>query len=555
MPTQHQSKPTSPRLNRGWLLRVALQAAVLLATLIGGIALLGVAQRVGWLSAAHAPPAAEAAPSGPVEYTCPMHPEIRQDTPGKCPICGMTLVEVAGKPAEAAANDTSGDRPPPGEERYICPMMCTPPQGVPGKCPVCEMDLVRADAGAGGGDRSVVIDAVARRIAGIRTATATRERVQRSIRTVGEIAYDQERVATISAYVDGRIEEMFAEYEGVVVAKGDDLAVLYSPELYSAQVELLASQQTPALDSLGGGERLSEIAIDNLRELGMTPQQIDRLLTTKEPQKRLRVASPLGGTVTERLKVEGDYVKTGEPIYRVADLSSVWLMLDLFPSDAAAVRFGQEVQAEVKSLPGEVYTGRVAFIDPMVDPTTRTVAVRVEMSNSDGRLKPGDYATAKISAPAVPGEVVYDPALAGKWIAPMHPQIVRSEAGECPICGRALVPTARYGYAGKPLAGDGQLVVPRSAVLTAGDNSVVYAETAPGEFELREVTVAALTGSQAVVLEGLSEGETVATDGAFLIDSQMQLAGKPSLLDPTRGEKSEAAGGAAGATQEAPHAH
>lgn len=525
-----------------WLVRVGLQCGALLATLLVGIALLGLAQRLGWLSAAGSSGEAEQNAAPAAEYTCPMHPEIRQDAPGKCPICGMALVPVASSKATSSADaDSSIPGTATTDDRYICPMMCTAPMGEPGKCPVCAMDLVKADsASSGGGERSVAIDSYARRILGIRTATAESGEVYRTIRTVGAIDFDQQRVATIAAYVDGRLEEIYAEYIGVKVSKGDDLAVLYSPRLYSAQVEYLSSRQTPALDAIAGGsDRLSEVARDNLSELGMSDKQIDALRSSGEAQKRLPIASPIGGTVIEKHKVEGDYVKTGEPIYRVADLSIVWLMLELYPSDAAAVRFGQQVEAEIQSLPGEVYTGRVAFIDPMVDPKTRTVDVRVEMSNFDGRLKPGDYATATIRVPAVPRDQVYDPSLAGKWISPMHPQIVRSGPGQCPVCGMDLIPTSNLGYVPEPLPDQGVVSIPRSAVLMAGDNSVVYVETEPGLFEIRDITLGAMTDSDAIILDGVNAGETVATDGNFLIDSQMQLGGKPSLMDPSRGEQQE----------------
>ena len=552
-PGRKDTKTNLPIASRNWLVRVGLQCLALLATLILGIVLVGVAQRIGWLSATSSPTSESSAnATEAVEYTCPMHPEIRQDAPGKCPICGMTLVPVekpqAAKP-EAVESTAQND------ERFICPMMCTDPSSEPGKCPVCAMDLVKATSGSGGSERSVSIDSHARRILGIRTAQAKSGDVYRTIRTVGAIDYDEEQVATIAAYVDGRLEELFAEYVGVKVAKGDDLAVLYSPQLYSAQTEFLSSRNTPALDALGGGgTRLSEVALDNLKELGMSEGQIAELRRSGKAQKRLRIPSPIGGTVIAKHKVVGDYVKTGEPIYRVVDLSIVWLMLELYPSDAAAVRFGQQVEAEIQSLPGEIYTGRVAFIDPMVNEKTRTVAVRVEMTNFDGRLKPGDYATATIRVPAVPREQVYDPALAGKWISPMHPQIIRTQPGQCPICGMDLIPTSDLGYVEEQLPEQEVISIPRSAVLMAGDNSVVYVEAEPGVFEIRDVALGAMTDASAVILEGIKVGETVATDGNFLIDSQMQLGGKPSLMDPTRGEQKEA-GEKAAMPQGAGHAH
>ena len=182
---------------------------------------------------------------------------------------------------------------------------------------------------------------------------------------------------------------------------------------------------------------------------------------------------------------EGQYVKEGQAIYELADLSTVWLMLELFPEDAAAIRYGQIVEAEVQSLPGRKFAGRVAFMDPMVDPTKRTVGVRVVIPNDDGLLRVGDYATAKIQAPLAGGEL---------------------------------------------------LAVPRNAVLMAGSDSVLYVETEPGRFEIRNVVLGARSGDQIVVLKGLEEGEQVAVSGNFLIDSQMQLAGNPSLIDPTKAE-------------------
>jgi Cu(I)/Ag(I) efflux system membrane fusion protein len=178
--------------------------------------------------------------------------------------------------------------------------------------------------------------------------------------------------------------------------------------------------------------------------------------------------------------------------------------------------------------------GRVAFIDPTVNAANRTVDVRVELANERDRLRPGDYGEATISLPIGPQGEVYDADLAGKWISPMHPQIIREEPGQCPICGMGLVPTSEYGYATEPIPQPESVYVPRSAVLLAGGNSVVYVETEAGRFEIRPVTIGPILEDKIVILEGLKPGESVATSGNFLIDSQMQLAGKPSLIDPTR---------------------
>jgi hypothetical protein len=192
------------------------------------------------------------------------------------------------------------------------------------------------------------------------------------------------------------------------------------------------------------------------------------------------------------------------------------------------------VEAELQSLPGETLLGRVAFVDPVVDVKTRTVGVRVELLNENRRLRPGDYATARVTLPIGSKGKVYDSDLAGKWISPMHPQIIRGEPGQCPICGMDLVPTARYGFAGEPVPQPQSVYVPRPAVLLAGGNSVVYVESKPGLFEIRPVTIGPILRDKIIVLSGVKQGESVATAGNFLIDSQMQLAGKPSLIDPAR---------------------
>jgi Cu(I)/Ag(I) efflux system membrane fusion protein len=490
-PVEAQSNATQSGGGTKWLMRTGVQAATVV--IVAGLVffLLGVAQRTKWL----------------------------------------TADGFSGGNGEAVEEAGGGE-----EKRYICPMMCTPPSTEPGRCPVCAMELVEATGGGGGDGISVTIEPSARRLVGIQTAMSKMGEVNRTIRTIGSIDFDESQLSTISAYIDGRLEKMYANYAGVKVNEGDDLALIYSPQLYTAQTEFITSMNSDGKIGrfqIAGGD-LNKMARENLAELGMTQSQIDQLGKSGKPMSRIRIKSPQSGTVIEKSAVEGDYVKTGHKLYRVADLSSVWLMLDLFPDDASAVRFGQQVEAEIQSMPGEVFTGRVAFIDPTVNPKTRTVRVRVEIMNFDGKLRPGDYATARVTVPAIPMDQVYDPALANKFISPMHPQVIRDEPGKCPLCDMDLVPTSQLGFASQPLPMQQVVTVPRDAVLLAGENSVIYVETEPGRFEIRRVTVGPMNRKEAVIVEGLSAGETVATGGNFLIDSQMQLAGNPSLMDPTK---------------------
>jgi Cu(I)/Ag(I) efflux system membrane fusion protein len=347
------------------------------------------------------------------------------------------------------------------------------------------MELVPAAGGAVNIDEyAVQIEPAQRRLANIKTDTVRRATLSDTISTVGAIAIDESRMATIPSYIEGRIERLFADYTGIDIRKGDHLAVVYSPELYAAQIEYVES--CSSLAKLTGGtlavvrqtqEKLVASSRRKLVELGMTEEQLKNLKDTGEAQSRLTIYSPIGGTVTEKLAVEGKYVKAGEPIYRVANLSTVWLMLELYPEDAARIRFGQRVEAEVQSLPGSRFDGRVAFIDPVVDPQSRTVGVRVEFLNDDRALRPGDYAQATIFVAIGEEGDVYDADLAGRWISPMHPQIIRDEPGDCPICGMDLVPTTLFGYSSTPVEQPTSLYVPRSALLLAGASSVVYAET------------------------------------------------------------------------------
>lgn len=488
--------PPQPRAHsiRWWMSRLAPIGTFLIAGVLL-IVLLGLAQRIGWIGAGAPSPSAGASGDSQQIYTCPMHPQIRQPGPGRCPICGMALV-----PASSGSADLD--------------------------------------------QFAITIEPAQRRLAQIKTAAVTSEPVSVTLETIGSIEIDESRQATIAAYIDGRVERLFADYTGVVVAKGDHLAVVYSPQLYAAQAEFLEARssvqrmENTSLASIREAQqKLLESSRQKLVELGMTTAQLDQLETSSKAESRLTIYAPMGGTVIEKLAEEGKYISSGEPIYRIANLSTVWLMLELYPEDASRVRFGQVVKAELTSRPGETLIGRVAFVDPRVDKKNRTVGVRVEFKNDQGQLRPGDYAVAKIEIPIGPQGEIYDEQLAGKWISPMHPQIIQDQPGTCPICGMDLVPTSRYGYTEQPVERTASVVIPRSALLMAGDNSVVYVETEPGRFEIRTVKIGPILRDKSVILEGVKPGEQVATSGNFLIDSQMQLAGKPSLIDPTRYEK------------------
>lgn len=498
-PEQTSRRVIDRQESRRWWIKLVVQPLLLLATGAALIVGLGIAQKMGWVSAGG-----------------------------------------SGGGEQAASN--SGDT-----RTYICPMLCTPPQIGPGRCPVCEMELVPAASGGGSSDsKSIQVDPAARRVANIHTAAVKSIPLTRTIRAIGELNYNEGSLKTISAYVDGRLDRLYADFTGVVVSEGDHLALVYSPRLYSGQVELLlakrardGSQSTSLQRVVQSNRDMYESTRQRLIELGMTQEQIEQLEMAGEANSRMHLCAPISGTVIKKYATEGQYVKEGQAIYEVADLSTVWLMLELFPEDAATIRYGQKVEAEMQSLPGMTFTGRVAFVDPTVDPVKRTVGVRVVIPNDDDVLRVGDYARATIQVPLADGGSqgqIYDAELANKWISPRHPHIVESTPGKCRVCGIDLVPASQFGFTSEPSRNGEALVVPRSAVLMAGRDSVIYVETEPGRFEIRNVVLGGRSGDQIVVLKGLEEGEQVAVSGNFLIDSQMQLAGNPSLIDPKKAQ-------------------
>jgi len=417
-------------------------------------------------------------------WTCSMHPQIRQPGPGKCPICGMNLI-----PVESGA------------------------------------------AGADDGPRTLIMSESARALADIQTTRVERRFLEFTVRLVGQLDYNETRLRSLTARFPARIDELFVNYTGVTVAKGEHLARIYSPELITAQRELLSSQ---AADP---GGSITQVVRDKLRLWDILPEQIDAILARGEVVDSFELRAPTGGVVVTKNVKEGDYVKTGEPLFRIADLSELWLHLQAFESDLAKLRYGQEVAFTVEAWPGETFTGRIAFIAPDVDRRTRTVPVRVNVPNPDGRLKPGMFARGQVRVKLAANNQVFAPDLAGKWISPMHPEIIKDGPGACDVCGMPLVPVDSLGYQTRP-AGEAPVVVPASAVLRTGKRAVAYVQKANTEkpvFEGREVVLGSEADGSVVVVSGLAEGDEVVTYGAFKIDSALQILAKPSMMNPSGG--------------------
>jgi membrane fusion protein, copper/silver efflux system len=419
--------------------------------------------------------AADAA--GPVTWTCSMHPQIQQPDPGDCPICGMVLIPL------------EEDGPDPGP-------------------------------------RAMTMSESALALADIQTAPVTREFPAASVRMFGTLEYDQTRVRSLTARFPARIERLFVNYTGVPVRRGEHLALVYSPELLTAQREFLTAHRADPDGALAAAAR------EKLRLWDLLPGQIDEILRAASPSDRFEIQAPVGGVVAEQKVQEGDYVQTGQALFRIVDLGQLWLMLKAYESDLPWLHYGQQASFTVESYPGETFTGTIAFIEPELDRRTRTATVRVNVPNPGGRLKPGMFARGRVEARLAGEGRVHVPGLAGKWISPMHPEIVKDGPGQCDVCGMDLVPAEDLGYVTDE-EGEAPLVIPASAVLRTGRRAVVYVAV-PGRdrptFEGREIVLGPRAGDVYLVQSGLSGSERVVTNGAFKIDSALQIQARPSMM-------------------------
>jgi Cu(I)/Ag(I) efflux system membrane fusion protein len=460
-------------------------------------------------------------------------------------IVGYRLGRPAPEPTPEAAEVDSGASPA-DPQMYTCSMH--PSVRLPdpdAKCPICFMDLIPvSDDGGEGSELRVIMSEEAAVMSRIETARVARFFPAAETRLFGKVTYDETAVARLTAYFPGRIERLFVNFVGIRVARGDHIAEVYSPDLLAAFEELRQAARSSD-ESAGMSDIVRDAtrdtlvaARDKLRLYGLTPEQIDAAEHGGFDSDRLTVFAPIGGVVTHLGVREGDYVEEGTPIATVADLSRLWLDLEAYESQLPLLRWGQRVSFTVEAHPGEVFEGRVSFIEPMVDERTRTAAVRVAVDNSAARLKPGMFASAVVRPRVAEGGAVVSDELAGRWVSPMHPTIVKDEPGTCDICGMDLVSAESLGVVGDPTDVREPLVIPRSAVLFTGTRSVVYVEVPGAErptYEGREVMLGPRAGEFYLVREGLRESDRVVVNGAFRIDSAMQIAAKPSMMMPGGG--------------------
>lgn len=474
----------------------------------------------------------------------------------------------------------------------------------PGSCPICEMPLIPAGGGQTSGDGTPMLTlsdhAIA--MASVETTPVTRRKVSHKVRAVGKIQYNETALATVTVRFEGYAEKLFVNFTGVDIKAGDHLADVYSPDLLVAQQELLS-----VLDA--GPGRSLEPTKGKLRRWGLTEAQINELIQSKTITDRVTLYSPIDGTVIEKDIIENSSFEAGDALYRVVNLDTVWAYVDIYEFDLAWIRYGQLVDLTAEAYPGRVFQGMVTFVQPVLNEETRTIRVPVHIENEDHALKPGMFVSAVIDAVLAADGQPAPTGVEGKYSCPMHPQVLQEEAGacrfcgmplekipepassvadsasapggpqfycpmkcegdktyaepgRCPICEMKLVPVETasprffcqmkcegektYDQPGNcPVCGmrleevqvdagpaDGLLVVPTTAVLDSGTRRIVYVEKGGGTFEPREVTVGPRSDDVIPILKGLSAGERVVARGGFLIDSQFQVTGHSSLFYP-----------------------
>ncbi|MDF2157644.1 efflux RND transporter periplasmic adaptor subunit [Algoriphagus sp. CAU 1675] len=369
-------------------------------------------------------------------WTCSMHPQIQQNEPGKCPICGMDLI-----PLETSTNSSLDPN-------------------------------------------AISMSPTAMQLSNVQTQIVGSSEAKKQLNLNGKIQVDERLLYTQATHIPGRIEQLMVNFTGEYINKGQTIALVYSPELSVAQEELLQAAKIKSTQP-----QLYEAAVKKLKNWKITEDQISEILSTGKPIQQFPIKANVSGFVTEKLANLGDHLGIGQPIYKVSDLSRVWVLFDVYESDLAWIKKGDEIEYRISSLPGETFKGKITFLDPVIDPATRVAKARVEMANPKQKLKPEMFVSGTLNS---------------------------------------ILDTNTTG-----------LTIPKSAVLWTGKRSVVYVKSPfdqQSSFSLREVTLGPALGESYLVEDGLEPGEEVVINGAFSIDAAAQLAGKPSMMNPEGGK-------------------
>jgi len=401
-------------------------------------------------------------------YTCGMHPWIITEEPGQCPICGMELVPK--KDDSQTASETKGKK-----DRKIvywrAPMNPAEIYDKPGKSAM-GMDLVPVYEDEVAGGVEVKVDPVTQQNMGVRTALVEKGPLVHDIRTYGHITYDETRTAEVSPKISGWVEKLHVDFTGQYVKKGAPLFDIYSPELVTAQEEYLVAYRNLSKMPGDTGRELLESARRRLKYWDVPEDQIRAIEKSGTTRKNITIRSPFSGVVTHKNAVEGMFVKGGATIYKIADLSRVWVEAHIYEYELPWVSKGLEAIMTLPYEPGKQYRGKVTYVYPYLQRKTRDVVIRLEFANPGDELKPDMYADV--------------------WIK-------------------------------SKVEGEG-LLIPSEAVIRSGQRNVVFVTRGDGKFTPREVTLGLTVEEGKVqVLTGLAVGEKVVTSGQFLLDSESKL--------------------------------
>jgi membrane fusion protein, copper/silver efflux system len=440
-------------------------------------------------------------------YLCPMHPQIVTDHKGECPICGMDLVPAASATLAApAAPAAPATRRGATATEYTCPMhpefVTTDPAA---RCPTCRMKLVPRDAppasalAAPRGLAPVELTADRVQLIGMRTAPATRSALASSLRTSGYVAASEGALVSISARYSGWVESSAIAQTGQLVQKGDILAAIYSPEMVNAQQIFLnaikwsdrSAAAAPGAAAVGPANDLERDARQRLEQLGVASEDVDVIAKTGQALKTMRVRAPTRGYVARRAILPGLFVQSGSEMFQIADLSSVWLVIDVPEADISRVHVGQAASFEVQAWPGQRFAGTIQFIYPALNSGSRSLQARIDLSNPGLKLRPGMYGDVTLTLDR----------------------------------------------------GDG-VVVPSEALVDTGEQQYVFVDRGGGRFEPRAVKAGQSGAGKVAILEGLAEGEVVVTTANFLLDSESRLrAAMEGFAGPAAPSRTEPAHG------------
>ena len=380
------------------------------------------------------------------------------------------------------SHDHSGES---AEQMWTCSMHPQIMQPEPGDCPICGMDLIPAEAGADGlSADEIKMTENAMALANIQTSVVGQGQMDSgTLKLSGKIKPNEESNAVQVTYFGGRIENLYVNTTGERVGAGQRLATIYSPELVSAQQELLTAA------SLKESQPALYKAVRNKLKLWkLSEKQINAIETAGKVQENFPVYATVSGTVTHKMVEEGDYVKQGQPLYKIANLNTVWAEFDAYENQIASLKVGQTIKVTTNAYRNEVFDAKVSFIDPLLNSSTRTVVVRAVLNNKNDLFKPGMFVEGKIEG--------------------------------------AQESTLR------------KITVPATAVMWTGERSVVYVKTNPNEaiFEMREVLLGNANGDTYTIIEGLQNGDEVVTNGTFTVDAAAQLQGKKSMMNTAGGK-------------------